>query len=102
MIRSLTNRAPTVAQLLSLASRAGGKPLRSVEVATLQRGIRALADAADSAASVEVDSVVAASSAPVRVSERDRLLEAAVRLYADVYGLTVAQAEAEVRAEAGL
>jgi hypothetical protein len=83
-----------VDQLLQLAGRAGGQALRSVEVATLTLGISALAVAASS--------VEPAVPSPARVSERDRLLDTAVRLYAGVYGLTVAQAEAEVRAEAGL
>jgi hypothetical protein len=93
---SRPNRAPTVQQLLELAGRAGGKPLRSAEVVTLKGGIRALAAAAGSGAAAP------AAPSPARASETELLLAAAVRLYAGVYGLTTEQAEAEVRAEAGL
>lgn len=93
-LMSRVNRQPTVEQLLELASRAGGKTLRSAEVKTLKEGIRALAAAAGSG--------VPAAPASSRRSEAERLLEAAVDLYASAYGLTREQVLAEFRAEAGL
>ncbi|MCC9307725.1 hypothetical protein LN042_11555 [Kitasatospora sp. RB6PN24] len=92
-MRQTVNWTPSVDQLLALAGRAGGKPLRYVEVATLKAGIERLASAASA------DLPPAPVAAPDQTA---RLLEAALRLYADVYGLTREQAAAEVRAEAGL
>ena len=80
------NREPSVEQLLVLVARAQRKVLRPAEIVTLQLGIRGLADGA----------VLGYAT------DAGRLLLAAARLYASAYGLSVDQAEAEIRAEAGL
>lgn len=92
-MNSRANRAPTVDQLLVLAGRAGRKALTSAEVRTLQAGVRALAESVGAG----VPQVPAR-----RDVEAERLLAAAVRLYAGAYGLSMAQAEGEIRQEAGL
>lgn len=95
--RSLPNRTPTVAQLITLVSRSSRKPLTSPEISTLRSGIEALAAAATGSPA----SAGAPSGPSRREAHLQRLLDAASRLYAESYGLTPEQAMAEIRAEAG-
>jgi hypothetical protein len=81
---------PSVEQLLILVDRAERGRLSAGEAARLRLGLNALAAARPSSVADQRER-----------AETDRLLrerDAAVRLLADVYGMTVAQAAADVRA----